>query len=197
MYFSFYSDTITKYYISSRPIPGPFTNSTSNTHTSACTNKLTFGWECSSTTVLTDGRLGSVQSPPSATDFFAWSKAQQTVEIIISHNLLRVRHVHMFFYHVPSMGIGLPDVTIGVQEHKQAYYVTRNSGLSLLDNSRRNIVFSLISASIQTEIRIRFYFSAFSSIDWLLLSEVQICSLPVSGKCYKKVNLFCYSTKDM
>ncbi len=114
---------------------------------------------------------------------FAWN---QDVTIIIGHaRSSRVRAVNLFFYNIPSMGIGLPheiELSRGTSEiitnSPLRYAVLGNSDLSQEDNTTRNVTIAAIAedSGEYRSIAITFCFSEADPIRWLILSEVEICT---------------------
>ena len=174
------------------PIPAlyPFTNM--NTVGPGCSrNPATGNFECSVVgnihPVLIDGQLGSEESPPNASSINAWSRTQgQTVTVTFLYTVSpAVRHVHLYFYHIPSMGIGLPDVRLVADGQPQPYYVTGNQNLSSTDARRRNVVLSFAGTiTAQSRFTVNFDFSEDSNVDWLFLSELELCTEPNRGMSY-------------
>ena len=60
-------------------------------------------------TVLTDGMVGDETGSLMPASFHAWSDSSR---FSLAHNAATVRQVKLFFYHQPSMGIGLPQFTL-------------------------------------------------------------------------------------
>ena len=133
--------------LNSIPALYPFTNV--NDVGPGCSNNPSTGnFECSIVgnllQVLIDGQLGSEESPPNASSINAWSTTQgPTVTITFVYFLnLNVRQIYLYFYHIPSMGIGLPDVRLVASGQPQPYYVTGNQNLTSTDARRKNVVLS-------------------------------------------------------
>ena len=136
-----------------------------------------------SSTPIGDG----VREPTSLTDLsstFAWN---QDVTIAIGLNTLtRVRGINLFFYNIPSMGIGFPheiELTWGdntvIVDNPLRHVVLGNTDLSQSDNSFRNVTITVLPDNIGDDYRavsITFRFSDASCIRWLILSEVEICT---------------------
>ena len=129
--------------------------------------------------VLIDEQLGSEQSPPNISSINAWSRSQGptvTVNFEYTSSSVRVRQIYLYFYHIPSMGIGLPDVRLVAGGQPQPYYVTGNQDLNSTDERRRNVVLRLVNTVvIGSQFEILFDFSEDSTVNWLLLSEVNPC----------------------
>ena len=105
----------------------------------------------------------------------------------------QVKLVNLFFYNIPSSGIGLPpaelfwDNTDPINpDEPLSHVIVGNQDLSQDDRALRNV--SLVVTTDQDYpidykfFRIRFTFPAETIlIDWILLSEVQLCR--ESGMC--------------
>ena len=140
-----------------------------------------------SSTPIGDG----VRESTSLTDLSSTLAWNQDVTIAIGLNMLtRVRGINLFFYTIPSMGIGLPheielmfgDNTILVNNPLR-HAVLGNSDLSQNDNTLRNITVAVIPDNTMDEymaVSIAFRFSDDSCIRWLILSEVEVCT---EGTC--------------
>ena len=137
-----------------------------------------------SSTPIGDG----VRESTSLTDLgltLAWN---QDVTITIGLNTLtRVRGINLFFYNIPSMGIGLPheielmwgNVNTVLAMNPLRYAVLGNSDLSQEDNATRNITIAILPDNIgdeYTAVSITVRFPDASCIRWLILSEVEICT---------------------
>jgi len=115
---------------------------------------------------------------------FAWDRE---VNIVFFLSRTKVRQVNLFFYNIPSSGIGLPpaelfwsDVNVLNPDNPLSHVIVGNQDLSQKDGTLRNI--SLLVTTDQDSIfdyrffRIHFTFLAETIlIDWILLSEVQLC----------------------
>ena len=113
----------------------------------------------------------------------AWDRE---VSIAFTIQSTKVRHVNLFFYNIPSSGIGLPPAELFWSEAPFSQYnllshvIVGNQDLCQDDRTLRNV--SLVVTTDQDSIadyrffRIRFTFPAETSLlDWILLSEVQLC----------------------
>ena len=124
--------------------------------------------------ILLDGVIGQEQGPPNVSTINAWSKFQSTVTItFVTSSPVQVRHIRLYFYNIPSMNIGLPEVTL-IAGGPQEYFVTGNQNLNSTDNRRRNVVLSFTNMVMTNTFEIVFGFTR-TDIDWLLLSEVELC----------------------
>ena len=163
--------------------PQPATDLFSNTDTlgPGCSPNPSAGnrLECHSVLtpppILLDGVIGQEQGPPNISSINAWSRSQSTVTITFITSLpVQVCHIRLYFYNIPSMNIGLPKVTLiagGLQE----YYVTGNQNLYSTDNRRKNVVLSYTNVVMTNTFEIVFGFTNRTDVDWLLLSEVELC----------------------
>ena len=130
---------------------------------------------------LVDGELGAVMSSNvNNSTIHAWSRSTGRVEITYTFiDSLSIRNFNLFFYNVPSMGIGLPNIELFAGTTSTTplpYFLTGNQDISRDDNGRRNVTLSLLEQSQS----IRFYRVEFdfadTDIDWLILSEMVLCS---------------------
>ena len=160
----------------------PLTNS-DTLHRNVCSEDLAMdgGWLCWFDSVILDGDLGFQPNTSSAL-FFAWNRSSQAVSITVRYfPSVTIRHVQLFFYNKPSMGIGFPDITLA-SSSILPHYITGNQHLRSDDEGRRNVTLSLVDTTdLIANLTINFNFSDYNRVDWLLLSEVQICQQPISG----------------
>ncbi len=135
--------------------------------------------------VLIDGYLGGIPSPPNVSAIHAWRRSQGDVRVSFRYSsAIRVRHIRLYFYHIPSMGIGMPDVALSAASTSQEYHVTGNQELNQTDARRRMIVLSFTNTLVSVNnYGIVFTFGTSSNVEWLLLSEVELCTEPSEGKC--------------
>ncbi len=135
--------------------------------------------------VLIDGNLGGILSPPNVSVIHAWRRSQRDVSVVFRYSsAVQVRHIRLYFYHVPSMSIGLPDVALSAAGTSYVYHVTGNQELNQTDARRRMIVLSFTNTvSSQNNYGIVFTFGTTNKVEWLLLSEVELCTEPSEGKC--------------
>ena len=150
--------------------------------TSGCSGTSLVSCLASSTPIGDDVRESTSLTDLSST--LAWN---QDVTITIGLNTLtRVRGVNLFFYNIPSMGIGFPheiELTWGdntiIVDNPLRHAVLGNTDLSQSDNSLRNVTIAVLPDNIGDMYRavsITFRFSDTSGIRWLILSEVEICT---------------------
>ena len=169
--------------------PLPTTDPFSNTDTlgPSCLPNPSIGnrLECHSNVrpppILLDGVIGQEQGPPNVSTISAWNRSQSTVTIkFLTSSQVQVRHIRLYFYNIPSMNIGLPQVTL-IAGGPQEYFVTGNQNLNSTDNRRRNVVLSYTNSLVMTNtFDIVFGFTR-TDIDWLLLSEVELCTQIAGG----------------
>jgi len=138
---------------------------------------------CPGVTLLGDSDTGSVDLDTSKV--FAWDRE---VSIAFTTSVAtKVRKVNLFFYNIPSSGIGLPPAELFWSASSPlnpniplSHVIVGNQDLSQDDRTLRNV--SLVVTTDPSSIsdyrffRIHFTFPAETSlIDWILLSEVQLC----------------------
>ena len=92
----------------------------------------------------------------------------------------------MYFYNVPSMGIGLPhkvELSWGVDNlnanNQLEHVILGNQDLSLNDNTLRNItlVATTRGGTNYVSVGIRFRFCPEkNSIRWLIVTEIEVCN---------------------
>ena len=137
---------------------------------------------CGAGELLVDSDIGSAELDTSKV--FAWNREVSIAFVIRS---TKVRQVNLFFYNIPSSGIGLPPAELFWSNTNPlnpdgplSHAIVGNQDLSRDDRALRNV--SLVVTTDQDSIvdyryfRIRFTFPEETSlIDWILLSEVQLC----------------------
>ena len=170
------------------PIPVAYDNSP--TDTPICFTDGGF-LSCPSGDILIDNDNGSAELDTSRV--FAWDR-----EVNIAFTIsvaTKVRQVNLFFYNIPSSGIGLPPAELfwgssspfsQFIRYPLSHVIVGNQDLSQDDSTPRNV--SLVVTTDQDSIpdyryfRIHFTFPAETIlIDWILLSEVQLCG--EAGMC--------------
>ena len=122
---------------------------------------------------------------------FAWDSE---VSIAFTTSVAtKVRQVNLFFYNIPSSGIGLPPAEFFWsntnhlnQDIPLSHVIISNQDLSQDDSTLRNV--SLVVTTDQDSIPYYRYFCIHFTfpaetilIDWILLSEVQLCG--EAGMC--------------
>ena len=146
---------------------------------------------CDPSSPLLDGDKGSEENPINS-EIHSWnSSLSPSVTIEFTQNRgtpqpITIRHFNLFFYHTPSMGIGLPDVQLkGVSSGTRTplpYLITGNQDLSKDDDRRRNITLSMLSPSGYNRYELTFDFNVnLNGISEMLLSEIELCGSPPSG----------------
>ena len=124
--------------------------------------------------ILLDGVIGEELGPPNISTVNAWSRPPSAVAItFITSAIVQVRHIRLYFYNIPSMNIGLPEVILRTTI-PQEYHVTGNQNLNYTDNRRRNVVLSYTRMVMTNTFEIIFEFTR-TDVNWLLLSEVELC----------------------
>ena len=136
---------------------------------------------CQGNGLLGDTDLGSADLNTSKV--FAWNTE---VSIAFTFTATQVNQVDLFFYNIPSSGVGLSPVELYwsdtnaiLPENLLSHVIVGNQDLSQNDRTLRNV--SLVVTGDQPQnnyryFRVRFTFPAETSlIDWILLSEVHFC----------------------
>ena len=168
--------------------PGPTTYNNSPISYPGCSMGNPQSQLCPSPGILTDEDFGSADLNTSKV--FAWNRE---VSIAFSFGMTtQVNQVNLFFYNIPSSGVGLPPAelywSVGnptLPQNLLSHVIVGNQDLSQDDRILRNV--SLVVTTDQNSIpeygffRIRFTFPGTSLIDWILLSEVQLCG--AAGVC--------------
>ena len=165
------------YVYSSQPTTDPFSDT--NTLGPGCIPNPSAGnrLECHSAfrPILLDGVIGQEEGPPNVSTISAWSRSQSTVSItFITSAIVQVRHIRLYFYNIPSMNIGFPEVTLRARGPQTDYHVTGNQHLNSIENRRRNVILSYTRMVMTNVFEIIFGFIT-TDVDWLLLSEVELC----------------------
>ncbi len=132
---------------------------------------------------LGDKELGSLTLDDGTFLGHAW---HQTISIrftLTPTTMAYVEGLNLYFYNIPSRRIGLPydiRITSPSRSSDHPYQLEGNDDLTLDDNGRRSVTLipealPLFSSPVNT-FTIIFQFSNTEQIDWLLLTEVQICT---------------------
>ena len=130
-----------------------------------------------SDTVFTDGIVGDETGTLSPAAFHAWNSDSR---INFEHTIAAVRQLNLFFYHNPSMGIGLPQFTFTTSDSTVLdgsplqYTLLGNQDLSSGDATVRNVTIALTTTQSNTFFHIQFAMT--SEIHQFAVSEVQLCS---------------------
>ena len=134
---------------------------------------------CHGDDLLGDSDIGSVELDTSKV--FAWNR---DVSIVFTFPSTKVRRVNLFFYNIPSIGIGLPPAKFFWSDSNPinpnfplSHVIVGNQDLSQDDKTPRNISLVVTTGPYDYRFfRIHLTFLAETSlIDWILLSEVQLC----------------------
>ena len=135
---------------------------------------------CQGNGLLEDMDLGSADLNTSKV--FAWNRE---VSIAFTFAATQVSQVNLFFYNIPSSGVGLPPVELywsstnpTLPENLLSNVIVGNQDLSQNDRTLRNV--SLVVTGDQSQsnyryLRVRFTFPETSLTEWILMSEVQLC----------------------
>ena len=142
---------------------------------------------CRGYVLLGDGDFGSGLD---TSKVVAWNREVSIIIQRTQRTPFRVNQVNLFFYNIPSRGVGLPPVELYwsnnnpvLPENLLSHVIVGNQDLSQDDSTPRNVSFVVTSnVANYGYFRIRFTFPAETSlIDWILLSEVQLCE--AAGVC--------------
>ena len=158
------------------PFPGDFLGN--STRPEGCSS-LTDVIVCAniSDTVFTDGIVGDETGTLSSAAFHAWNSDSR---IIFEHTTATVRQLNLFFYHNPSMGIGLPQFTFTTTDSvvlggsPLEYTLLGNQDLSSGDATVRNVTIALTTTENNPFLHIQFAMT--SEVHQFAVSEVQLCS---------------------
>ena len=132
------------------------------------------GLVCTSNAPFMDGDTGLVDNYTSA-GVHAWNRMSQSVTIRYRYTTaVQIRHISLFFYNSPSAGIGLPNITLSADGNELGYYITKNIRQADI-NRRHNVILRIVSPVQATIYSIMFTFTEDSSIDWLIVSELNLC----------------------
>ncbi len=156
------------------PAPGMFEGQ-STACSSTCLGPLLGGFG-----KLADGNLGT-QTLNGTFDGHAWD---QTVSInFIFGVIASVSGINLYFYNIPSRGIGLPyniKITSSTFTGDNPYLLESNSNLTLEDTGLQTVTLTPQSLSLldnpNNVLTIEFEFSDTDQINLLLLTEVEVCT---------------------
>ena len=135
---------------------------------------------------LANGDLGPVDLDVSAVH--AWNESFSIDFQLRSTNTpsVTVTAVNLFFYNIPSMGVGLPpDIELFYGNNVAQDYtritnftILNNQDLNQEDNQLRNVTLVVTDSNVPIYgfFRVQFGFSESHPIDWMLLSEIQLCT---------------------
>ena len=151
------------------PFPGDFFGHLTRPEGSSCISR-TSEIICTDVhdTVFTDRIVGA---------FHAWNTDSR---INFEHTTAAVRQLNLFFYHNPSMGIGLPQITYittgspSLTGTPLQYTLLGNQDLSSGDATVRNVTIALTTTKSNTFFHIQFAIT--SEIHQFAVSELQLCS---------------------
>ena len=191
------------------PIPNLFNGST-DTGTSCIPTTKGDSLDCfdfnMNTRTLVDGDNGPLHSLSSTNlhRFLAWNRTQ-TQPVTLRFGFLppvsSLSSVILYFFNYPTQWIGLPAVLLrgsssstGIPFYEISYTYDNNDVLMNSDSQLRNLSLSITSNTTNIELLfIDLVFSKSSDIDWILLSEVDICGGNVCiQKHVDKVEMFFY-----
>ncbi len=129
--------------------------------------------------ILGDEDLG----PPTLDDGtfvgHAWDQTVSITFTLPTTTTAYVEGLNLYFYNIPSRRIGLPydiRITSPSRSGDNPYQLEGNEDLTLDDNGRRSVTLIPESLFLSSPFTIIFQFSYTEQIDWLLLTEVEICT---------------------
>ncbi len=168
------------------PAPGVFEGE--STEGSRCTNGTCLGPReiFGSSGRLSDGEIG----PPTLNGAFVGHAWDQTVSIeFVYENLTPIiSGIVLYFYNIPSRGIGLPyNIRITSQSGEHPYLLEGNNNLTQDEDGLRSVTLTpeLLSLSTNPSDRftIEFELHETDQIIWLFLTEVEICISQLGMYC--------------
>ena len=127
------------------------------------------GTNCTHMAVLGDGDYGTPAL--NVTAVHAWNKTVRITFYFPSD--VRVTGINLYFYNIPSRNIGLPYDT-----YLSSFpsFIEGNQDLSQNDNQLRNVTLIPSGTFEFRRFTIQLRFSDIDKIDWLLLTEVELCT---------------------
>ena len=188
------------------PIPNLFNGST-DTGTSCSPTTKGDSLDCfdfnMNTHRLVDGDNGPLHSLSSTNlhRFLAWNRTQTqpvTLRFGFSPVLLSLSSVVLYFFNYPTQWIGLPVVLLrgsssstGIPFYEISYAYDNNDVLMNSDSQLRNLSLSITSNTTNIELLFIDLVFTITDIDWILLSEVDICE---GNVCIQKLvdKLICF-----
>ena len=119
---------------------------------------------------LADGNYGTVAL--NVTAVHAWNTTVN-IQFILFENPVQVLGINLYFYNIPSRNIGLPYDTV---LSSVSSFIEGNQDLNQNDNQLRSVTLIPTRTLSRRTFTIEFRFSNIDKIDWLLLTEVEICT---------------------
>lgn len=169
---------IDNYNLISRPTIDPLTG---NDTINSCVDSTPV--ICSTSATLTDAMLGPLKSDGSGGKVHAWNRATSSrirIECFVPA-MTTLTQVRLFFYNIPILHIGLPDVEIYAGDGTLLeYYLLGNENLTQDDNMRGDVLLSLLQLTPPPSnnlYRVEFVFGN-TDVDSLRLSEIIMCDQP-------------------
>ena len=133
---------------------------------------------------LGDGNTGPLTLDDGTFVDHAWNQTVSITFTLVPTDTAYVEGLNLYFYNIPSRRIGLPyNIRIISPSGDHPYQLEGNDDLTLDDNGQRSVTLipeSLSFTFASNTFTIIFEFSDTEQIDWLLLTEVEICT-SVSG----------------
>ena len=153
--------------------------------TGACTNMGTLCFGPQLGVSAGRGRLGDGSRGPQTLNVSAVQAWDQDVSITIGSfsSETHIVGINLYFYNIPSQGIGLPyDISVrsDTDSANLQFTLEGNQDLSQDDNQLSHI--TLIPQSLfSTDVIITFAFSGPDRIKWLLVTEIEICTSSIGA----------------
>ena len=161
--------------------PAPFNGSNLTTTGDNCSMPPSL--ECSAPFKLIDGDFGPVDSLiGQLSRFFAFNQNDSRLGFTLGAS--RVSKVVVYFFNSPANAIGLPLIKVFFDNQPIPYFFSDNGDLAQTDSQLRTVTLQL-SQEIGN-FQLDFFFPSNSSIDWFLVSEVQL----YNGKRINELSLF-------
>ena len=91
-------------------------------------------------------------------------------------SMVTVGGINLYFYNIPSRNIGLPYDTDVISNPGIPSFIEGNQDISQNDNQLRNVKLIPRATAESKRFTIQFNFSNIDKIDWLLLTEVELCT---------------------
>ena len=133
---------------------------------------------------IINGTFGDTPSNIDPSEFLAWSESSRfTINRSGGDNTLdTLRQINLYFYHDPTLGIGLPELTLSVSNSDTdvgsslTYTILNNQDLTLDDAQVRNVTLAFTETITGPVNRVHITFALTNSIGQFAVSEIQLCA---------------------
>ena len=179
------------------PIPNLFNDSTDKG--TGCVAAAEAGsLYCFMNAGLIDGNTGLLHSLSSTNlhRFLAWNRTQTqpvTLRFGFSPAVSSLSSVVLYFFNYPTQRISLPSVTLrgsnsssGNPFYSISFFFNNNDVLMNSDSQLRNVSLSITSNTDSIQVLFIDFVFTNTDIDWILLSEVDICEGMINDTIYRK-----------